>query len=543
MHTIQERYLRPDRVQGWVPNMHKPTGTTGFWNALSYFVKSYVGPGCLALPLGLQRTGIGLGTAILLLCLFIATYNQYSMLLCQRSIKHLGICDYKSLAKYSLGQVGESLVEALVNTLQLGVCSIYFSFIAENLHALLSAHESVFTTRTACFFYIAPVFGSSALLPNVEAMAPFTKLANALVFTPIIIVICYAFLALNRDGVGDGVNIAVFDGATPLYFGTAIFCFSGITNLFPVENSLAHPDEMFSLLWFGMTIVGTIFLTISISSHLAWPAVTNGSITAELAETIGGVLIDSAGLMVIVSVALTFPVQLFPAVELWESRVGLQVSKPSPKIVQTKGTEEVIKGFKNRPQQPVAGNIPYIGVVDDEEGFEDDGIGQEEGLLSSSSTFQKAEVSTYGQTLGLGTNIGIAEEGGIGEGRGAESNGESADETLNRIKLEKRLKYGVDSNNEEGQDDIKRIILRLSLVACCGLVAYAVKDLEQLLGVIGSMGGSLITLVLPALIDLKMRPSKYRSHLVTVLDISFVIIGFIMGAWGSYTSLEYGKLK
>jgi hypothetical protein len=39
MHHIEERYIRPSRVVGWEPNLHPVKGTTGYWNALSYFVK------------------------------------------------------------------------------------------------------------------------------------------------------------------------------------------------------------------------------------------------------------------------------------------------------------------------------------------------------------------------------------------------------------------------------------------------------------------------------------------------------------------------
>jgi hypothetical protein len=134
---------------------------------------------------------------------------------------------------------------------------------------------------------------------------------------------------------------------------------------------------------------------------------------------------------------------------------------------------------------------------------------------------------------------------------GSDDDGGSTGEGIRNTRLEKlkqsersekRRRYGEGTNGHQSEN-IRRVLLRLSLVAGTGVVAFVVQDLEQLLGVIGSMGGAVLTLVLPALISLKCRPAKYRHFVITCLDVLFVITGTIAGVWGSVVSLEYNRLK
>lgn len=126
--------------------------------------------------------------------------------------------------------------------------------------------------------YITPVFGAMALLPSVQVIAPFTKLANALVLGPITVVVAYAVARLVKHGVGDGVALARPENpSAPLILGTAVFCFSGITNLLPVENSLEEPEDIWSVVGVGMAVVGAVFFAVGALPHLAWPVVTEGA--------------------------------------------------------------------------------------------------------------------------------------------------------------------------------------------------------------------------------------------------------------------------
>ena len=107
MHTQHLRYSRPQRVIRAKSRPSPGAGTTGYWSALSYLVKSFVGPGCLALAAGFSRCGLGLGLAAFVTVLAITTRNMFSLVLCQRGKRHIGVRTYADLARVSIGPSGE----------------------------------------------------------------------------------------------------------------------------------------------------------------------------------------------------------------------------------------------------------------------------------------------------------------------------------------------------------------------------------------------------------------------------------------------------
>ena len=148
-----------------------------------------------------------------------------------------GAQTYADIALLTLGTRGKQLVEFQINLVQLGVCAVFFDFVAENLNALLPQSDSPLVSIEACMLYFWPIFMALALLPSVDAIAPYTGLANVLIFVTIGIVMVYAIGTLASDGVGKGI-VAAEPLTSPLFFATAVYSFEGIANLLPVENSL-----------------------------------------------------------------------------------------------------------------------------------------------------------------------------------------------------------------------------------------------------------------------------------------------------------------
>ena len=88
--------------------------------------------------------------------------------------------------------------------------------------------------------------------------------------------------------------------------------------------------QIYSLLYVSMGLVGAVYAGVGLLSYLAWPRVKAGSITAELSENYpGSPLLVFSTVAVILAVVLTFPVQLFPAVEILEVRAGFRESMAS----------------------------------------------------------------------------------------------------------------------------------------------------------------------------------------------------------------------
>ena len=135
------------------------------------------------------------------------------------------------------------VVEWLVNATQLGICAVYFDFVAENLQALLPGSWGAARSMFVCMVYTAPIFSGLALLPSVERIAPYTGVANLLIMMAIVVVLGFSISQLAVEGVGDGL-VAARPLESPLFFSTAVYSFEGIANLLPVENALEDRSQV-----------------------------------------------------------------------------------------------------------------------------------------------------------------------------------------------------------------------------------------------------------------------------------------------------------
>ena len=469
---------------------HKALPKANFGRALSYSIKSYVGPGCLSLPLAFQHSGAAVGVGLLLSLLVMVTWNLRSLVLCKRHYESQGVRSYADLASVTLGPRARSLVDVLVNACQLGVCAVYFDFVAENLNALLPSSWDGAASIKVCQAYTFPVFAGLALLPSVNSIAPYAGLANALIFFVIFIVIVNSTSRLATDGIGSGLVLAKpYDW--PLFLATAIYSFEGITNVLPVENALEHKNDIFSITYITMAVVAVVYTGVGFASYLAWPDITKGSITAQLAEDHpNSGLLAASSWLVIIAVILTFPVQLFPAVDILELRLGLVVppaelvpsTKPGgfSKLANEGGTAEAFDVVAVAvPRNPMAGASRSF-LSEDEES-ERSFVGEHE-APSSNSTPSPAEEAP-------GTSW-------------------------------------------------KQKVFRVLLVAFTWIIAATVPNLGALIALLGAATGSLLSIVLPSMIDyccpreaFGLNPGRnFERYAINSFLIAFGVIG---GLWAT----------
>lgn len=290
------------------------------FDAAIHLVKGNLGPGCLNLPHAFALSGWALGSGLFL---FIALQGIYSMrllvyckttLLASTSSPRHHTMTFMDVAKITLGPTGGHLVEIFLFVLQGGVCCVFLSLIRTNLRAFLPWLSDI-----ASVLIVAILLMLMVLLRFLKDLLWLSAIANIIMVIAILTATIAGFVHFSPSSVDDIVVANPTPSVIVTFASDMFFAFEGIGLVLPIENSYySERQKSFSgILTAGMTLVGALFVLVGVSASLGFPEVHSGSITAYLEKQYPDVIWYSiVNALVIVAVALTFPLQLTPAMEV-----------------------------------------------------------------------------------------------------------------------------------------------------------------------------------------------------------------------------------
>lgn len=329
---------------------NKTTPTQAFVTLL----KGYIGPGCLSLPWAVSQLGLVGGTISIGAMCYWSSHNCWTVVKIKRYIEKSqadsksqagsGDLDEKSegassqasqaamtypdVGGWAFGDAFKDLVAAMICTQQLAICTVFFSFIGENILAvaqlvpdvpvILLSHSGVMTVAL-------PFILGLSYIPNVRKLAPVMVLGLILLFSGFG-VLAYIVFAEWPYRPTEPLEIRWIN--LPLAVCAILYSYEGICLVLPVESSMKDPRKFKKVFWLAMIASGIVFAAVATLCTRAFGDVTSGSITAFLLgkfkddETIM-LFLMLANTFVSLSVLFTYPIQLFPTLEL----IGPNVQK------------------------------------------------------------------------------------------------------------------------------------------------------------------------------------------------------------------------
>ncbi|KAJ2686256.1 hypothetical protein GGH99_003533 [Coemansia sp. RSA 1285] len=293
--------------------------------AFFLLLKAFVGTGVLVLPKAFSNGGLLAASATMF---FVAWYAWHCMAILGEVYLRLG-GSYSDLARTLFGRWASRAVTASILLAQIGFCAAYTIFVATNARDL-------WNSLTGCRFNVSPTVWVLAQLAayvplswvrRIKQFAPFAVAANAFIMAGLAYVLAYDGFLVASAGAADIVqyNAARF----PLFVGTAVFAYEGVTLVIPVIDSMKHQDQFAKVLTAALAICLVVFIGIGALSYLAFGDSVETVILLNLPRTPPTFLVQ---LLYSLAIMLSVPLQLFPAARILEAGIFPLSGKGNPRI-------------------------------------------------------------------------------------------------------------------------------------------------------------------------------------------------------------------
>uniref|UniRef100_A0A2K5EB23 Solute carrier family 36 member 3 n=1 Tax=Aotus nancymaae TaxID=37293 RepID=A0A2K5EB23_AOTNA len=215
-------------------------------------------------------------------------------------------------------------VSFLLIITQLGFCSVYFMFMAENLQQMV---EEAHVTSNICqpreilvltpildirvyMLTILPFLILLVFIQNLKVLSIFSTLANITTLGSMALIFEYIM-----QGIPYPIDLPLMANWKTflLFFGTAIFTFEGVGMVLPLKNQMKHPQQFSFVLYLGMSIVIILYMCLGTLGYMKFGSDTQASITLNLPNCW---LYQSVKLMYSIGIFFTYALQFYIPAEI-----------------------------------------------------------------------------------------------------------------------------------------------------------------------------------------------------------------------------------
>ncbi|XP_017370517.1 proton-coupled amino acid transporter 3 [Cebus imitator] len=320
-------------------NVH-PAGEAGLsmMQTLIHLLKCNIGTGLLGLPLAIKNAGLLVGPVSLLAIGILTVHCMVILLNCAHHLSqrlHKTFVNYGEATMYSLETCpntwlrthavwGRYTVSFLLIITQLGFCSVYFMFMADNLQQMV---EEAHVTSNICqprkilvltpildirvyMLTILPFLILLVFIQNLKVLSIFSTLANITTLGSMALIFEYIMQGIPYPS---DLPLMANWNTFLLFFGTAIFTFEGVGMVLPLKNQMKHPQQFSFVLYLGMSIVIILYICLGTLGYMKFGSDTQASITLNLPNCW---LYQSVKLMYSIGIFFTYALQFHVPAEI-----------------------------------------------------------------------------------------------------------------------------------------------------------------------------------------------------------------------------------
>ncbi|KAF4041917.1 Transmembrane amino acid transporter protein [Phytophthora infestans] len=477
-----------------------------------HLLKGNIGPGAMSLPNGFSKTGIYAGPVLFVIVALVSVYNMDLLLRCKQLVSPKAPMSFGDVGREILGPRGKLLINVFLVGTQLGICCVYFTFVATNIHVVLPGSLQEAINERQLIFAIFPVLLMLSWVRTLRRITPFSSLANLAVLSGIIIVFYYSIDYWKHPKTPRESSLLVDWSKLPEFYGTAVYSFEGIGLVLPIQNAMAEPERFPRVLALCMVAILVLFLFIGEVPTIAFGRIDNGSMTAVLHDYCEGWLVTMANVALAFACTLSFPIQFYPAIDVLERMLRhTSVMRPAPPSEPVQVTLEARRRRKARKKQQ------YRSLHGAEGGLDYDRDDRE--VVLSTSTHNSRPPSLFSLQTMRHSFSPMASPAAVA----AAANLSSTRSTASCLE---RLVCNLSPY------ECNRTLFRSMLCTSLMMVAVCVPDVGLLISLFGSVGSSMLAIVLPPVLYLVAKGSTLSlpSRIFHWGIVVFGIVGMVAGS-------------
>ena len=227
-----------------------------------HLLKGYIGPGCLSLPWAVSQVGFVGGSFAIAIMSCWSSYNCWTIVKIKRYIERstlqsmkTNIIDgaetksesassmassaltYPDVGEWAYGEKFEKFTSACICTQQLAICTVFFSFIGENIYAVCQLMPdvvpSIFLSHVGVMTVALPFIMGLSFTPNLNALTPMMIAGTMLLFSGFG-VLGYVIFAEWAERPTEPVEMNWREA--PLALCAILYSYEGICLILPIER-------------------------------------------------------------------------------------------------------------------------------------------------------------------------------------------------------------------------------------------------------------------------------------------------------------------
>ena len=298
--------------------------------AILTFLKAMLGPLLLFAPHMFAEAGALLAAVMLLIVGVLSMLGMSRLVEVQDAL--IGTAKgssstYAEVGGHAVGPIGFLLVESCLAVSQWLYCVGYPIFVARNMQYVLAAFLPAPPPLPLLTLIQLPILIPYCWIRDLHYLGYPMLMANVCLWGSLVIIFTLVGQTLVNnaaENTAPPLALARFGFGTLLFTAQAVVAFEGIGLVLPIRDAMSEPKR-FPIVLIGCMTAGTC--TLLLVGFSAYAAFGDGTATF-VTLNIEGPLALGVRAAFSLAVILTYPLQLFPAVQALEAQLGLLAPLP-----------------------------------------------------------------------------------------------------------------------------------------------------------------------------------------------------------------------